>query len=328
MHPPKLAILPLLAMAAAAAELPDLRIEPTAGGSIFYVKNSSTQPLTGWLIELVDYPGSSFSLWQDDPAVPLAPGAERRIPVTNMTVGGGPRLRQNTGCRLRRWVYRRGSRKSHQPHRAPPLYPGHDSRTDPPLREDARSDGTYRRPEGLARLYSAWAACHTTTINQAAGQGVIQDAISKLRTEPVTQRAVNLEIHGATARFQQTHFMTAIQTVRLITPGAKFFRFVFSSPSSKIEITSSEFRIVYSHYRLIFPIIAAAAFTGCQEQKEDIGPGRTACRAGFRRQSGTGIRAYGIAGGGHGGGFVHRTGEVPGCRTTGAGRFRRGPERQ
>jgi hypothetical protein len=90
MHPPKLAILPLLAMAAAAAQLPDLRIEPTAGGSIFYVKNSSTQPLTGWLIELVDYPGSSFSLWQDDPAVPLAPGAEKRIPVTNMTVGAVP----------------------------------------------------------------------------------------------------------------------------------------------------------------------------------------------------------------------------------------------
>ena len=82
-----------LAIAAAAAEtpLPDLRIEPTAGGSIFYIRNGSTQPLTAYLIELVDYPGSSYSLWQDDVTTqPLAPGGEKRISVANMTVGAVP----------------------------------------------------------------------------------------------------------------------------------------------------------------------------------------------------------------------------------------------
>jgi hypothetical protein len=83
----------LLAVAAIAAEapLPVLRIEPTTGGSVFFVKNTSAQPLTAYLIELVDYPGSSYSLWVEEiTAQPLAPGAEKRIPVTNMTVGAVP----------------------------------------------------------------------------------------------------------------------------------------------------------------------------------------------------------------------------------------------
>jgi hypothetical protein len=87
----------LLALPAVSAEppLPQLRIEPTTGGSIFYVKNVWSQPLTGYLIELVDYPGSSYVLWQDeiaDPGAPdpLAPDKEKRIQVANMTVGAVP----------------------------------------------------------------------------------------------------------------------------------------------------------------------------------------------------------------------------------------------
>src|SRR5260370_16091535 len=82
----------ILALPAAAAEvpLPELRIEPTTGGSIFHVKNVSPQPLTGWLIELVDYPGSSYSLWADEVSEPIPPGVEKRIPVSNMTVGAVP----------------------------------------------------------------------------------------------------------------------------------------------------------------------------------------------------------------------------------------------
>ena len=83
----------LLAFSAAAAQtpLPELRIEPTTGGSIFYVRNASPQPLTAYLIELVDYPGSSYSLWQDDvTAQPIPPGGEKRISVANMTVGAVP----------------------------------------------------------------------------------------------------------------------------------------------------------------------------------------------------------------------------------------------
>ena len=77
---------------AADAPVPALRIEPTTGGSIFFVKNTAGQPLTAYLIELVDYPGSSYTLWQDELIAgdPLAPNAERRIPVANMTVGAVP----------------------------------------------------------------------------------------------------------------------------------------------------------------------------------------------------------------------------------------------
>jgi hypothetical protein len=54
------------------------------------VKNVASQPLTGYLIELVDYPGSQYSLWQDDAIEPIAPGQEKRIQVGNMTVGAVP----------------------------------------------------------------------------------------------------------------------------------------------------------------------------------------------------------------------------------------------
>ncbi|HTS28053.1 MAG TPA: hypothetical protein VMH81_19405 [Bryobacteraceae bacterium] len=74
-----------------AQPLPELRTEPVTGGSVFTVKNSASQPVTAFLIELVNYPGSYYSLWQDEAAsVLIAPGAEKRIPVANMTVGAVP----------------------------------------------------------------------------------------------------------------------------------------------------------------------------------------------------------------------------------------------
>jgi hypothetical protein len=76
---------------AAAAELPVLRTEATDGGSIFFVKNTASEPLTAYLIELVDYPGSYYALFQDElTGEPIAPGAEKRIQVANMTVGAVP----------------------------------------------------------------------------------------------------------------------------------------------------------------------------------------------------------------------------------------------
>jgi hypothetical protein len=90
-HQAFLAGLLLAFSAAAEAPLPELRIEPNAGGSIFYVRNGSAQPLTAYLIELVDYPGSAFSLWQDDLTnQPIPPGGEKRMSVANMTVGAAP----------------------------------------------------------------------------------------------------------------------------------------------------------------------------------------------------------------------------------------------
>jgi hypothetical protein len=81
----------LLPLLATAARLPELRTEPIGGGTVFFIKNTSSQPLTGYLIELVNYPGSSYSLWQDEiGSEPVAPGAEKRIQVTNMTAGAVP----------------------------------------------------------------------------------------------------------------------------------------------------------------------------------------------------------------------------------------------
>ena len=89
--PIRIVIACLAAVAAlAGAELPALRTEAVNAGSVFYVKNTAQQPLAAWLIELVDYPGSSFTLFQDDASAPVGPGAEMRIPVTNMTVGAAP----------------------------------------------------------------------------------------------------------------------------------------------------------------------------------------------------------------------------------------------
>src|ERR1700737_3372798 len=83
----------LLVLSAAAAQtpLPELKIEPAAGGSVFFIKNAASQPLTAFVIELVNYPGSSYSLWRDEIASePIPPGVEKRIAVANMTVGAVP----------------------------------------------------------------------------------------------------------------------------------------------------------------------------------------------------------------------------------------------
>jgi hypothetical protein len=89
----KFAAVALLALmpAAAQAPLPTLRIEPTSGGSVLYIKNTYTQGLTAYMIEMPDYPGSYYVLFQDVlDAVPIAAGAELRKPITNMTVGAAP----------------------------------------------------------------------------------------------------------------------------------------------------------------------------------------------------------------------------------------------
>ena len=81
----------LVFSAEAQSPLPELRTEPTDGGSIFRIHNTGSQPLTAFLIELVNYPGSSYSLWQDEIASqPIPPGGDMQIRVANMTVGAVP----------------------------------------------------------------------------------------------------------------------------------------------------------------------------------------------------------------------------------------------
>jgi hypothetical protein len=100
--------IPLLFSAAILAQppLPELKVDPKPGGSILSIHNTSQQPLTGYLIELVDYPGSSYALWQDEivSGEPIAPGGEKRIEITNMTVGAVPEY-----VKMRAAIYADGS---------------------------------------------------------------------------------------------------------------------------------------------------------------------------------------------------------------------------
>jgi hypothetical protein len=80
-----------LPLFAADAPKPDLKIEPMAGGSTLIIKNGYSKPLNAFLIELVDYPGSNYSSTYDllgPDAIPA--GAEKKINVTNMTIGAVP----------------------------------------------------------------------------------------------------------------------------------------------------------------------------------------------------------------------------------------------
>ena len=73
---------------AAQPPLPELRVEPAGGGSVMHVRNLYSQPLTAFLVELVGYPGSSFTYWHEavgSDAIPA--GAEKTFRVQNMLIG-------------------------------------------------------------------------------------------------------------------------------------------------------------------------------------------------------------------------------------------------
>ena len=87
---PLLAFLTALA-ALSAQPLPQLRIEAVDAGSMLYIKNISAIPLTAFMLELVDYPGSSFTFYRDEVTNGgIAPGVEQKYRITNMTVGAAP----------------------------------------------------------------------------------------------------------------------------------------------------------------------------------------------------------------------------------------------
>ena len=94
LHKPAPAV--LLALCAigafAQAPLPSLRVEPATGSSVLFVHNATGQPpLTAFLVELVHYPGSYYQLWEEGITTqPIAPDAEKRISISNMTVGAVP----------------------------------------------------------------------------------------------------------------------------------------------------------------------------------------------------------------------------------------------
>lgn len=107
MLPTKFAAVFVVVLPAIAAQmpLPELRTVPIDAGSVFFVKNNSPQPLNAFLIELVDYPGSAYFLWQDETvAEPIPPKGEKRIQVTNMTVGAVPDY-----CKIQAAIYADGT---------------------------------------------------------------------------------------------------------------------------------------------------------------------------------------------------------------------------
>ena len=173
---------------ASEAPLPQLRVEATNAGSVLHVRNPTGQALTAFLIELVDYPGSSFSFWQDNAAGrPVAPGEERSLPITNMTVGAAPEYVQ-----MRAAIYADGSTGG-IPGKVAQLIERrrHSLETTRELIrrfEKARTDGTSK--ETLAAELREWAESMPPVrraerntqraINQAAAQEQITDAASRL----------------------------------------------------------------------------------------------------------------------------------------------------
>jgi len=70
--------------------LPGLRVEAIDAGTVLHVKNTAAQPLTAFLVEMVDYPGSTFSYWFDELPAGVAPAAERPFQVANQLPGAVP----------------------------------------------------------------------------------------------------------------------------------------------------------------------------------------------------------------------------------------------
>jgi hypothetical protein len=171
--------------------LPQLRVEATNAGSVLHVRNPAGQPLTAYLIELVDYPGSSFSFWQDYAAgEAIAPGEEKSLPITNMTVGAAPEYVQ-----MRAAIYADGSTGG-IPEKVGQLIERrrHSLETTRELVrrfEKAKSDGTPR--ETLAAELRQWAESMPPVkrserntqraINQSAATGLIGEAASRLGGE-------------------------------------------------------------------------------------------------------------------------------------------------
>lgn len=188
----------MLAIAATAAEppLPELKTEATDGGSVFLVRNTASQPLTAYLIELVNYPGSYYALWQDEvTGQPLAPGAVKRIPVTNMTVGAAPEY-----VKLQAAVFADGS-TSGAPERAGQIV----ERRRFVLATTRELIGRIEKGEDTAAVMTGlkeWSdslpqptrANRTSqaSINNAAARGAIAESVARIEKGTLTQELAEL----------------------------------------------------------------------------------------------------------------------------------------
>jgi hypothetical protein len=82
----------LLALSAAAAELPEMRVEPSTGGSTWHIKNASPEPITAYLCEYVGYPGNFFARLEDIPfSEPIPPGVESALATEELMAAIQPK---------------------------------------------------------------------------------------------------------------------------------------------------------------------------------------------------------------------------------------------
>lgn len=183
------------------APLPELRVEATDSGSVLHVRNPTGKALTAYLIELVDYPGSSFSFWQDDAGgEPIAPGEERSIAITNMLVGAAPDYVQ-----MRAVIYADGSTGGISEKVAQLLerrrYSLETTRELIQRLEKAKSDGTSK--EALEAELKGWVEAMPPVtraerntqraINQAAASALIGDAVSRLAEDSLDATLAKLK---------------------------------------------------------------------------------------------------------------------------------------
>jgi hypothetical protein len=72
----KLALLASISISLWAIEprLPEIRIEPKVGGSVIYIRNPTTQPLTAICLAVTERP-----FWEDEIREPIPPNGEKRI---------------------------------------------------------------------------------------------------------------------------------------------------------------------------------------------------------------------------------------------------------
>jgi hypothetical protein len=183
----KFAIPLILAVSASAAEvpLPQLRIEPSGGGSIIHIRNVYSQPLSAFLLELVDYPGSSFSYSQDSvPSGGIPAGVEKTFPVSNMTIAAAPDY-----VKVQAALYEDGA-SSGIPEKIAQLI-GRRTSTLETIREvihrieKAQSSGTSKA--SLIAELTVWAGAESLQavkkdqlMNQGAARSVINDALRRL----------------------------------------------------------------------------------------------------------------------------------------------------
>jgi hypothetical protein len=93
-----------VACIAAGSPCPGVKAEPTDNGSLIRIRHSEAQPLTAFLVEIVDYPGNRFAYLGDELfREGIAAGEEKRIAVTSLMPGTVPDyLRMTAG------VYKNG----------------------------------------------------------------------------------------------------------------------------------------------------------------------------------------------------------------------------